>query len=104
MCRSDSDDFLYRRVIGGSRAFTPPGLMFGLTYAWYIDNRFASHIEYKMSIMKMEITDLIPEQLSLLFFRRALVEFFRRCVFRCELSTYTGIRREHGRGGAVING
>jgi len=82
MNRSRHNPLYYRRVINGSEAFTPAGLMFGLIYAWYLDNRFASHIEYKMSIMKVEVSDLIPEQIHLLSQRRALVEFFRNRVFR----------------------
>ncbi len=85
MNRSGHNPLYYRRVINGSEAFTPAGLMFGLLYAWYLDNRFASHIEYKMSIMKVEVSDLIPEQIHLLSQRRALVEFFRKRVFRVSI-------------------
>ena len=52
----------FTRTINGKEGFTPPGLLLGLMYAWYLDNRFASHIEYKMSILKVRPTHLIPEQ------------------------------------------
>ena len=55
----------------------------GLMYAWYIDNRFATHIEYKMSVMKINQTDLIPEQLNMVDRRRKMIEFFKAVVFRC---------------------
>jgi hypothetical protein len=82
MIRSDSDALLYTRLINGNEGFTPPGLLFGLVYAWYLDNRFAAHIEYKMSVMRTDISDLIPEQIRVHTRRKKLVEFFRRSVFR----------------------
>ena len=53
----------------------------GLMYAWYIDNRFATHIEYKMSVMKINQTDLIPEQLKMVDRRRKMVCFFKDVIF-----------------------
>lgn len=73
---------LYTRVINGDDGFTPPGLLFGLCYAWYLDNRFAPNIEYKMSIMKNETGDLIPEQIRIVERRRRLIDFFREHVFQ----------------------
>ncbi len=73
---------LYTRVINGDEGFTPPGLLFGLCYAWYLDNRFAPNIEYKMSIMKNEPGDLIPEQIRIVGRRRHLINFFREHVFK----------------------
>ncbi|MEJ2688814.1 MAG: 2-phospho-L-lactate transferase CofD family protein [Deltaproteobacteria bacterium] len=72
----------YTRLVNGGEGFTPPGLLFGLTYAWYLDNRFAAHIEYKMSICRTPLSDLIPEQLRTTERRRRLVDFFRETVFR----------------------
>lgn len=82
MNRSSLDDLVYTRLVNGNEGFTPPGLLFGLTYAWYLDNRFASNIENKMSIINMEISDLIPEQVNVYKRRNALVDFFRTVVFR----------------------
>ncbi len=72
----------YTRLVNNHEAFTPPGLLMGLMYAWYIDNRFASHIEYKMSVMKIKQTDLIPEQLKMADRRRKMIAFFKEIVFR----------------------
>ena len=72
---------LYLRLINGKEEFTPPGLLFGLTYAWYLDNRFASHVEYKMAITRAEITDLVPAQVNMATRRQALTDFFRKQVF-----------------------
>ena len=72
---------LYTRVINSEEGFTPPGLLFGLVYAWYLDNHFAANIEYKMSIMRNEMGDLIPEQVRIFDRRRKLIAFFREHVF-----------------------
>ncbi|NOQ47508.1 MAG: YvcK family protein, partial [Desulfobulbaceae bacterium] len=76
---------LYTRIVNGGEGFTPPGLLFGLFYAWYLDNRFAANIEYKMSIIKDEVTDLIPEQMRLVDRRKNLITFFREKVFKHQL-------------------
>jgi len=81
MCRSEKDPATYFRLVTGSEGFTPPGLLFGLVYAWYLDNRFAPHIEYKMAILRMEVPDMIPEQAKISGRRQRLVSFFRRRVF-----------------------
>jgi uncharacterized cofD-like protein len=71
----------FTRVVNSEEGFTPPGLLMGLMYAWYLDNRLASHIEYKMSILKMHQTDLIPEQIRTRDRRVRLTTFFRQSVF-----------------------
>ncbi len=71
----------FTRIVNGNEGFTPPGLLMGLLYAWYLDNRFASHIEYKMSIMKIRPTQLIPEQKKMRTRREQLIDFFRDTVF-----------------------
>ena len=77
MRRSESNPRLYTRLVNNKEGFTPPGLLFGLLYTWYLDNRFAGHIEYKMSIMRNTVTDLIPEQVKIVKRREGLVDFFR---------------------------
>jgi uncharacterized cofD-like protein len=71
----------FTRLINGDEGFTPPGLLMGLIYAWYLENRLASHIEYKMSLMQINQTDLIPEQLKMLERREKVISFFREVVF-----------------------
>lgn len=73
---------LYTRLVNGEEGFTPPGLLFGLTYAWYLDNRHVCHVEYKMSINRMMSCGLIPEQKRIAGRRQAMVDFFRTVVFR----------------------
>lgn len=84
MCSTDDENH-YTRLVNNSEGFTPPGLLMGLVYAWYIDNRFATHIEYKMSVMKINQTDLIPEQLRMADRRRKMIEFFKEVVFRSKV-------------------
>ncbi|MEN8142532.1 MAG: gluconeogenesis factor YvcK family protein [Thermodesulfobacteriota bacterium] len=81
MTRSEKNDRIYTRLVTGTEGFTPPGLLFGLVYAWYLDNRFAAHIEYKMAILRMDVPDMIPEQVKVCSRRSKLVKFFRRKVF-----------------------
>ncbi len=71
----------FTRLVNGSEGFTPPGLLMGLTYAWYLDNRFASHVEYKMAVMRIDHSDLIPEQIRMKSRREKLTLFFREVVF-----------------------
>lgn len=88
MNRSKNNELLFTRLINGNEGFTPPGLLFGLIYAWYLDNRLDAHIEYKMAIMRNEVSDLIPEQAKMFSRRRALIDFFRVVVFRHNSITY----------------
>jgi hypothetical protein len=71
----------YTRLINGDEGFTPPGLLMGLTYTWYLENRLATHIEYKMTVMKIPQTDLIPEQKRMVGRRERIISFFRDVVF-----------------------
>lgn len=91
MRRSTSAPHLYSRLVNNDEGFTPPGLLFGLFYTWYLDNRFASNIEYKMSILRHPVSDLIPEQVKIADRREGLIDFFRETVFRHRLQT-----RENG--------
>ncbi|AGF79699.1 hypothetical protein UWK_03172 [Desulfocapsa sulfexigens DSM 10523] len=82
MVPDSSDATHFTRLVNGREGFTPPGLLMGLTYAWYLDNRFASHIEYKMAVMKIDPSDLIPEQVRMKSRRERLTVFFREMVFK----------------------
>lgn len=82
MRHSASNPRLYTRLVNGDEGFTPPGLLFGLTYAWYLDNRHVCHVEYKMSIDRMTTCGLIPEQKRVSLRRQATIDFFRTVVFR----------------------
>jgi len=76
---NDKDHYI--RLVNRGEGFTPPGLLMGLMYAWYLDNRLATHIEYKMSLMKINQSNLIPEQLKMSERRKKMIAFFRDVVF-----------------------
>ncbi len=82
MRRSSSLKNCYTRLLNAEEGFTPPGLLFGLTYAWYLDNRFSCHLEYKMSIIRQKTCSFIPEQKKVAGRRKGLIDFFRNSVFR----------------------
>ncbi|MBN2491385.1 MAG: YvcK family protein [Planctomycetes bacterium] len=81
---SADDPDLYRLVIHGDAGFMPPGLRFGLLYAWYLDNRFGGLTDYEMSLIRWQVSDLIPHQSRRLLTQRKRIAFFRRAVFRQE--------------------
>ncbi len=76
-----NDKTHYLRVLNKDEGFTPPGLFLGLLYAWYIDNRLASHIEYKMNVMKIRETGLVHEQKKISRRRQKMIKFMREIVF-----------------------
>ncbi len=71
----------YTRLVNGDERFTPPGVLMGLLYAWYLDNTLAPHIDYKMAILKIPQPNLIPEQKNMVARRREMISFFREVVF-----------------------
>ncbi len=88
MNQSAENKNVYTRLINGGEGFTPPGLLMGLIYAWYLDNRLAPHIEYKMAIVKTDISDMVQEQVKMLNRRLDLINFFRKVVFRHNSPAY----------------
>jgi len=82
MRQSTQDPLHFTRVVNGDAGFTPPGLLLGLTYAWYLDNRFSSYIEYKMGIARAEVADHVLEYGRHQARRRSLIDFVREVVFQ----------------------
>lgn len=81
MVKDSKDSHHYTRLVNGDEGFTPPGLLMGLLYAWYLENRFATNIEYKMSVLQIKHSDLIPEQIKMYNRRQDVITFFREVVF-----------------------
>ena len=79
---SPNESGVFTRAVNLGEGFTPPGLFFGLFYAWYLDSSLAPNIEYKMSIMRHEQAGMIPEQMRMSERRRGTITFFREKVFR----------------------
>ena len=82
MNRCQNDENLYTRLISGTEGFTPPGMITGLLYVWYLDSHFASHIEYKMAISRVPMSNLVREQVRILNRRMSTIDFLREVVFR----------------------
>jgi len=81
MIKNPKNNLHFTRLVNGDEGFTPPGLLMGMTYSWYLENRFASNIEYKMSVMRIKHSALIPEQIKMLDRRMKIIAFFREVVF-----------------------
>jgi len=95
----------FSMLINDNEAFTPPGLLFGLLYAWYVNNRFGGIVDYEMSLLRWDISELIPKPSMERTRMQRRVEFFRRAVFRQKIPggeepregsarRHTGIRHE----------
>lgn len=71
----------FTRLVSGEEGFSPPGMLMGLVYVWYLDNRMTNYLEYKMSILKIKQSPLIPEQTKMCSRRERIISFFREVVF-----------------------
>jgi hypothetical protein len=75
-----TDERVFRIVINSDGGFLPPGLLFGLLYAWYLcGNGFT--MEYEMTLLRWPLRDLIPLHARDRVRKEALVSFFREEVF-----------------------
>jgi uncharacterized cofD-like protein len=81
MVQDPDDPRLFRITINNQEGFLPPGLLFGLLYAWYLDNAYGGIMEYEMSLLKWPPRSLIPHQAKERIRKQALVTFFCNEVF-----------------------
>ncbi len=86
MSRPDRRKRLYARTVNGEDGFLPPGLLFGLLFAWYLDNRFAPSIDHMMEMMKSGPSALVAKQAETVQRQQQLTAFFRDHVFRSRIS------------------
>jgi len=73
---------IYRITLNDDDGFIPPGLLFGLMYAWYLDNTMSPVMENEMSILHLQEKTLIPHQVQEFRRKKALVHFFRTRIFK----------------------
>jgi hypothetical protein len=79
---ADPDDPLIHRIsINNDEGFLPSGLLFGLLYAWYLDNAYGGVMEYEMSLLRWPPESLMPQHAKELVRKQALVRFFREEIF-----------------------
>jgi uncharacterized cofD-like protein len=71
----------YRITLNHNDGFLPPGLLFGLMYAWYLDNACGPIMEIEMSLLHLQQDLLIPHQEQEYRAKKALIDFFRTEVF-----------------------
>lgn len=81
MAPAGTDPLTYRLAINNNEGFLPPGLLFGLMYAWYLNNAYGGLMEYEMSLLRWPPKTLIPHQAKERARRQALVTFFRTEIF-----------------------
>jgi len=81
MVPNPEDPRTYRITLNGNEGFTPPGLLFGLLYAWYLNNDYGEILEYEMSLLRRPPQKLIPCQLQERDRKQALIALFRKEVF-----------------------
>jgi uncharacterized cofD-like protein len=70
----------YRITINSNEGFLPPGLLFGLLYAWYLCGRGLT-MDYEMSLLRWPLKSLIPLHAKDRTRKEALVTFFRTQIF-----------------------
>ena len=75
------DSLAYKITLNNDEGFIPPGLLFGLLYAWYLDNSYGPIIENEMAQLHCPETTLIPHQVKAYRQKKALIAFFRKEVF-----------------------
>jgi hypothetical protein len=73
---------VYRITLNDADGFIPPGLLFGLMYAWYLDNTYAPVMENEMAILHLPESGLIPHQVQEFRRKKELVNFFRTKIFK----------------------
>ena len=76
-----SDPCVFRITINNHEGFLPTGLLFGLLYAWYLNNAYGGIMEYEMSLLKWPAHSLIPHQAKERIRKQALVKFFCNEIF-----------------------
>ncbi|MBN1906125.1 MAG: YvcK family protein [Deltaproteobacteria bacterium] len=81
MLESPHDPFTFGVTLNDKEGFLPPGLLFGLLYAWYLNNSYGRIMEYEMSLLRWSPEKLIPYQLEEYNRKKELVRFFRNMVF-----------------------
>ena len=80
MTRDREDARKYRITINSQGGFLPPGLLFGLMYAWYLCGCGLT-MDYEMSLLRWPLKSLIPLHAKDRVRKEALVTFFRTEIF-----------------------
>ena len=76
------DPLGFGRPVGKGAGFLPCGILFGLMYAWMLDNAFVPALDFEMRMLQWPASRLLPYQVRERAAHRELVRFFREEVFR----------------------
>ena len=79
--RAGTPKRFFRPVPKGT-GFLPCGLLFGLMFAWYLDNTYVPALDFEMRMLQWPAARLLPYQVRARANHRELVRFFREEVFR----------------------
>ncbi len=82
MVQDRQDPLIYRITINDREGFLPPGLLFGLLYAWYLNDAYGSLMDYEMALLRWPEKALMPYQVQERRRKSDLVAFFREEIFR----------------------
>ena len=72
----------FLRVVPAGSGFLPSGVLFGLTYAWMLDNAFVPALNYEMQTLLWPAARLLPKQVQTRSRQQELVRFFRTRIFQ----------------------
>ncbi len=72
---------VFRITLNNEEGFLPPGLLFGMMYAWYLNNSYGTAMDYEMALLRYAPESLIPHQAKERIRKHALVAFFRKEIF-----------------------
>jgi uncharacterized cofD-like protein len=80
MTKARDEALRYRLIVNNEEGFLPPGLLFGLIYAWYLCGGGLT-MDYEMSLLRWPLKSLIPLHAKDRARKEALVTFFRTQIF-----------------------
>ncbi len=72
----------YWRAVPKGMGFLPCGILFGLTFAWYLDSAFVPALDFEMQMIQWPASRLLPYQVRERELHRELVRFFREEIFQ----------------------
>jgi uncharacterized cofD-like protein len=82
MGRRSGDAARFFRPVPQGTGFLPCGILFGLTFAWYLNNSYVPALDFEMQMLQWPASRLLPYQVRARKHHRDLVRFFRAVVFR----------------------
>ena len=72
----------YFRPVPQGMGFLPCGILFGLTFAWMLDNGYVPALDFEMHMLQWPTSRLLPYQVRRRSSHQELVSFFRTAIFR----------------------